>query len=95
MKKSVLFVCTANSCRSQMAEGIVRHYLGDQIEAFSAGVSPTYVHPHAIEAMREIGIDISGQRSKSMTDFEGAQFDYVITLCASANEHCPSVLRWC
>lgn len=89
MKKRVLFICTANSCRSQMAEGIVRQYLGDKIEAFSAGIAPAFVHPRAIQAMREIGIDISGQRSKSMTEFEGRQFDYVITLCGSANEQCP------
>ncbi len=92
MKKRVLFICTANSCRSQMAEGIVRHYLGDKIEAFSAGIAPTSVHPRAIRAMGEIGIDISSQRSKSMTEFEGQQFDYVITLCDSANEQCPLFL---
>ncbi|MCG6538178.1 MAG: arsenate reductase ArsC, partial [Syntrophales bacterium LBB04] len=69
--------------------GIVRHYLGDKIEAFSAGIEPTSVNPHAIQAMGEIGIDISRQRSKSMTEFEGQQFDYVITLCDSANEQCP------
>jgi arsenate reductase len=75
-----------------MAEGIVNRYLGDKIEAFSAGIAPTSVHPRAIQAMREIGIDISGQRSKSMTEFEGLQFDYVITLCGSANEQCPLFL---
>ncbi len=89
MKKRVLFICTANSCRSQMAEGIVRHYLGDNVEAFSAGIAPTSVHPRAIQAMREIGIDISGQRSKGIDEFGGQQFDYVITLCDSANEQCP------
>jgi arsenate reductase len=89
MKKRVLFICTANSCRSQMAEGIVRHYLGDKIEAFSAGMSPTFVNPRAIQAMGEISIDISGQRSKSMDEFAGQHFDYVITLCDSANEQCP------
>jgi len=72
-----------------MAEGIVMHYLGDKIEAFSAGISPTFVHPRAIQAMREIGIDISGQRSKGIAEFEGQNFDYVITLCDSANEQCP------
>jgi len=72
-----------------MAEGIVNHYLGDKIEAFSAGISPTFVHPRAIQAMREIGIDISGQRSKGIAEFEGQNFDYVITLCDSANEQCP------
>ena len=89
MKKRVLFICTANSCRSQMAEGIVNHYLGDKIEAFSAGVAPTSVHSRAIRAMKEIGIDISGQRSKSMDEFADQHFDYVITLCDSANEQCP------
>jgi arsenate reductase (thioredoxin) len=89
MQKKVLLICTANSCRSQMAEGIVRHYLGDKIEAFSAGIAPAFVHPRAIQTLREIGIDISGQRSKSMTEFEGRPFDYVITLCGSANEQCP------
>ena len=89
MKKRVLFVCTANSCRSQMAEGIVNHYLGDRIEAFSAGIMPMYVHPRAIAAMKEIGIDISGHRSKGMEEFAGQKFDYVITLCDSANGQCP------
>ena len=89
MKKRVLFLCTANSCRSQMAEGIVNRYLGDRIEAFSAGIKPTVVNPGAIRSMKEIGIDISGQRSKSMSEFAGRQFDYVITLCHSANEQCP------
>jgi arsenate reductase len=89
MKKRVLFLCTANSCRSQMAEGIVNQYLGDKIEAFSAGITPTVVNPWAIKSMQEIGIDISGNRSKSMTEFKGQRFDYVITLCDSANEQCP------
>lgn len=89
MKKRVLFICTANSCRSQMAEGIVKHYLGDKIEAFSAGIAPTSVHPRTIQVMREIGIDISDQCSKSMDEFTDEHFDYVITLCDSANEQCP------
>jgi len=89
MKKRVLFLCTANSCRSQMAEGIVNHELGDKIEAFSAGTTPTFVHLRAIEVLKEIGIDIAGNRSKNMAEFEGRQFDYVITLCDSANEQCP------
>jgi arsenate reductase len=89
MKKRVLFLCTANSCRSQMAEGIVNQYLGDKIEGSSAGIAPTVVNPRAIKSMQEIGIDISGNRSKSMTEFEGQRFDYVITLCDSANEQCP------
>jgi len=89
MKKRVLLLCTANSCRSQMAEGIVNQYLGDKIEAFSAGITPAFVHPRAIEAMKEIAIDISGHRSKSMEEFAGQYFDYVITLCDTANEQCP------
>ena len=72
-----------------MAEGIVNKYLGDKIEAFSAGITPTFVHPRAIEAMKEIGIAISGHRSKSMEEFAGQHFDYVITLCDTANEQCP------
>ena len=89
MKKRVLFICTNNSCRSQMAEGIVNHELGDKIEAYSAGTTPTSVNPRAIQSMAEIGIDISGHRSKSMEEFAGQHFDYVITLCDSANEQCP------
>ena len=89
MKKRVLFICTNNSCRSQMAEGIVNYELGDKIEAYSAGTTPTSVNPRAIQSMAEIGIDISGHRSKVMDEFAGQHFDYVITLCDSANEQCP------
>jgi arsenate reductase len=89
MKKRVLLLCTANSSRSQMAEGIVNHCLGDQIEAFSAGIEASAVNPTAIEAMREIGIDISAYRSKNLSEFDGQSFDYVITLCGDANETCP------
>jgi arsenate reductase len=89
MKKRVLFLCTGNSCRSQMAEGIVNHYLGDKMLAFSAGTTPTSVNPRAIRSMAEIGIDISGHHSKFMDEFAGQHFDYVITLCDSANEQCP------
>ena len=89
MKKKILFLCTHNSCRSQMAEGIVNHYLGDNIQAFSAGTEAAFVHPRAIAVLNEIGIDISRHRSKSLAEFEGETFDYVITLCGSANEHCP------
>ncbi len=89
MKKRVLFLCTANSCRSQMAEGIVNHFFGDKIAAFSAGTEASYVNPTAIEVMKEIGIDISRQQSKNLTAFDGQSFDYVITLCGSANEACP------
>jgi arsenate reductase len=89
MKKRVLFICTNNSCRSQIAEGIINHELADNIEAFSAGTTPTSVNPRAILIMKEIGIDISRHRSKSMDEFSGQHFDYVITLCDNANEQCP------
>jgi arsenate reductase len=72
-----------------MAEGLLRHDAGDRFEAFSAGVDPTRVRPEAIEAMRQIGIDISDHRSKSVDEFAGREFDYVITVCDNANEHCP------
>jgi arsenate reductase len=89
MKRRVLFLCTANSCRSQMAEGLINHFLGDKIAAFSAGTEATYVNPTAIEVMKEIGIDISKHQSKDLTAFDGQIFDYVITLCGNANETCP------
>lgn len=89
MKKKILFLCTHNSCRSQMAEGIANHFLGDQYHAFSAGTEATRVNPRAIETMREIGIDISGHRSKTLDEFAGVPFDYVVTLCGDANEKCP------
>jgi arsenate reductase len=88
-RKRVLILCTGNSARSQMAEGLLRHLAGDQFEVMSAGVSPTQVKPEAITAMREIGIDISSQRSKSVDQFSNEQFDYVITVCDNANEQCP------
>lgn len=89
MKKRVLFLCTANSSRSQMAEGLINHYFGNTIAAFSAGTGATSVNPSAIEVMQEIGIDISRYQSKNLTAFDGQSFDYVITLCGSANETCP------
>jgi len=89
MKKRVLFLCTANSCRSQMAEGLINHFLGNKIAAFSAGMEATYVNPTAIEVMQEIGIDISKHQSKNLSVFDGQNFDYVITLCGNANETCP------
>jgi arsenate reductase (thioredoxin) len=89
MKKRVLFLCTANSSRSQIAEGIVNHFFGEKITAFSAGTEATSVNPSAIEVMREIGIDISKHRSKNLSEFDGQSFDYVITLCGSVNETCP------
>ena len=88
-KKRVLILCTGNSARSQMAEGLLRHDAGDRFEVVSAGVEPSHVRPHAIEVMREVGIDISNHRSKSVNEFTGEDFDYVITVCDNANERCP------
>lgn len=88
-KQRVLILCTGNSARSQMAEGLLRQDAGDNFDVFSAGVEPTHVRPEAIEAMQEIGIDISRQRSKSVDEFAGQEFDYVITVCDNANEKCP------
>jgi arsenate reductase len=85
----VLILCTGNSARSQMAEGILRHDGGKVFEVFSAGVKPGSVRPEAIQAMGEIGIDISGHRSKSVDEFAGQRFDYVITVCDNAKESCP------
>lgn len=88
-KKKVLILCTGNSARSQMAEGLLRHDAGDRFEVFSAGVSPSKVRPEAIAAMREIGIDITGHRSKHVDEFSGQTFDYVLTVCDNARESCP------
>lgn len=88
-KKRVLILCTGNSARSQMAEGILRHDGGAAFEVESAGVRPSMVRPEAIQAMREIGMDISGQRSKSVDEFIGQAFDYIITVCDNAKETCP------
>ncbi len=90
MKHRVLILCTGNSARSQMAEGLVNHLRGDAWEAFSAGTHPTgFVHPDAVAALREIGIDIAGARSKSLEEFRNAAFDVVITVCDDAAEECP------
>jgi len=88
--KRVLFVCTGNRARSQMAEGLLRHLAGDRFEVHSAGTEPKSVLPLTVEVMREIGIDISGQRSKSVDEFAGQQFDYVITVCDTARQACPT-----
>ena len=88
-KKRVLILCTANSARSQMAEGLLRHYAADRFEVYSAGTKPGHVRPEAVAAMRELGIDISGHRSKSVDEFRGQQFDYVLTVCDNAKESCP------
>ena len=87
--RRVLILCTGNSARSQMAEGLLRDLGGDAFEVESAGVAPSSVRPEAIEAMREIGIDISEHRSKSVDDFAGSNFDYIITVCDNARETCP------
>jgi len=89
IKTKVLFVCTENSCRSQMAEGFLRRLAGDRFDIFSAGAQPTGLNPTAVEVMKEIGIDISGHRSKSVDEFAGQAFDYVITVCDNAKESCP------
>jgi arsenate reductase len=88
-KTRVLILCTANSARSQMAEGLLRHDGGDRFEVASAGTQPSRVRPEAIQVMRELGIDISGQRAKSVADFLGQDFDYVITVCDAARQSCP------
>lgn len=89
-KKRVLVICTGNSCRSQMAEGLIRNDLGDEVEVFSAGTMPSVVHPMAIRVMAEVGIDISTHRSKSLSEFWGEDFDLVVTVCDSARQVCPS-----
>jgi arsenate reductase len=85
----ILFLCTHNSCRSQMAEGLANHFFGDRVAAFSAGSEATRLNPLASRVMTELGIDISRQRSKTLDAFAGQPFDYVITLCGDANEKCP------
>ncbi len=88
-KLRVLFLCTANACRSQMAEGWTRQLKGDLIEAASAGVAPQALDPRAVAAMAEAGVDISGQRSKAVAELAGVEFDYVVTVCDDAREQCP------
>jgi arsenate reductase len=100
MKRKVLFLCTGNSCRSQMAEGLLRHMAGDRFEVASAGTHPQGLNPGAVAAMREIGIDIAHQQSKPVDHFAREHFDDVITVCDRAKESCPifpvqpSVLHW-
>jgi arsenate reductase len=89
VKKRVLFICTHNSARSQMAEGFMNYFNHDGYEARSAGTKPTRVNPLAIQVMREIDIDISHQRSKRLSEFNGQEFDYVVTLCSDAEDICP------
>lgn len=85
----VLILCTGNSARSQMAEGLLRHMGGGRFEVHSAGTHPSIVRPEAITVLAELGIDISGHRSKSVDEFNGREFAYVITVCDKANESCP------
>ena len=89
MKKTVLFICTHNSARSQMAEGFLNALHGDRYESQSAGIEPTKVNPYAVKVMAEAGIDISKQRSKSIEEFRGKIFDYIVTVCDHAKETCP------
>lgn len=85
----ILFLCTGNSCRSQMAEGWARYLKSDRFEAFSAGIETHGLSPNAVRVMAEAGVDISGHRSKHVDDLKGVEFDYVVTVCGHANEHCP------
>ena len=89
MLSKVLFLCTGNSARSQMAEGYLRHVARDRYEALSAGIEPKGLNPLAVEAMQEIGIDISQQKSKGVTDLLGMHIPYVVTVCDNARERCP------
>jgi len=88
-KKTVLFLCTHNSCRSQVAEGLLNTLYKDKYKAFSAGIQKTSVNPYAVEVMKEIGIDISMHYSKTVEDFKGENFDVVVTVCNHAHEACP------
>ena len=100
MKESVLFLCTGNSCRSQMAEGWLRKLAGDRFKAISAGTRPAGLNPRAVQVMKEFDIDISQHRSKDVAEFSGSRFAYVITVCDRAKETCPifpgggKVLHW-
>ena len=89
MKTKILFLCTGNSCRSQMAEGFARALKGDVIEAYSAGVEPHGMNPLAVKVMREAGVDLSSHRSKHVNELADVLFDYVVTVCDHANETCP------
>lgn len=89
VKQKVLFLCTHNSARSQMAEGLLRSMYGDRYEVFSAGTEVTRVNPYVFKSMAEIGIDLSTHRSKSVDEFKGMELDYVVTVCDNAKEACP------
>jgi len=92
MKPKVLFLCTGNSARSQMAEGFLRHVASDKYEVLSGGIEPKGLHPLAVEVMKEIGIDISRQRSKDVRQMLGTPIQYVVTVCDNAKERCPIFL---
>ncbi|MHB8763010.1 MAG: arsenate reductase ArsC [Deferrisomatales bacterium] len=89
MKRRVLFLCTGNSCRSQMAEGWLRHLGGDRYQALSAGTRPQGVHPLAIRVMAEAGVDLSGHRSKAVGELQDQHLDLLVTVCGGARESCP------
>lgn len=89
MKSRLLFLCTGNSARSQMAEGWLRHLAGERFEVFSAGIHPVGLNPGAVEAMADVGIDISQHRSKGVGELTHQSFDYVVTVCDRAKETCP------
>ena len=88
-KLNILFLCTGNSCRSQMAEGWARKLKSGAVEAYSAGITPHGLDPSAVAVMAEAGVDIAGQRSKHVDQLAGIEFDYVVTVCGHAHEHCP------
>lgn len=89
MKKKILFLCTGNSCRSQMAEGFARHFHGEKFDFYSAGIEKHGMNPFAMKVMKEAGVDISKHYSKTLEDLGDIKFDYVYTVCGHANEHCP------
>lgn len=89
MKKNILFLCTGNACRSQMAEGWLRHLKGDDFNVFSAGIETHGLNPNAVKVMAEAGVDISGHKSQLLSEFDDQPLDYVITVCGHANESCP------
>ena len=93
-KTKILFLCTGNSCRSQMSEGWAKHLKSDVIEAYSAGVAPHGIDPRAVAVMAEAGVDISGHRSKDVAELMDVPFDYVVTLCGGAAETCPVRSMW-
>jgi arsenate reductase len=91
-KTKVLFLCTGNAARSQMAEAFLRTYAGDQFEAYSAGLEPTEIHPYTKQVMQEVGIDLNGHHAKALKNYMGKKhFGYLITVCSNADKNCPSV----